>query len=183
MHNSWEGNRVNRTMEGKIFFFPYILLYLLHFVSYMWVIYSNKQRWFHRAEGATVFWWGLNKIWFQTWALNCKCDLRWVVWPLIVVVVQLCPTLCDPMNWSMPGFPVFHYLSEFTQTHVHWVSDAIQPINPLLPLSSPTLSLSQHQGLFQWVGSSHQIAKVLEIQLQHQSFHIMDICQLTTVMC
>ena len=55
----------------------------------MWVIYSNKQRWFHRAEGGTVFWWGLNKIWFQTWSLNCKCDLRWVVWPLIVAVVQL----------------------------------------------------------------------------------------------
>ena len=71
------------------FFSPYIFLYLLDFASYRWVIYSNKQRWFHRAEGATVFWWGLNKIWFQTWSLNCKCDLRWIVWPLIVIVVQL----------------------------------------------------------------------------------------------
>ena len=103
---------------------------------------------------------------------NCCCS-----------VAKLCPTLCDPMNWSMPGLPGFHYLSEFTQTHVHWVSDAIQPINPLLALSSPTFSLSQHQGLFQWVGSSHQIAKVPELQLQHQSFQITDICQLTTAMC
>ena len=62
-------------------------------------------------------------------------------------------TLCDPMDCSTPGFPVLRYLLEFAQTHVFWVSDAIQPSHPLLPLSPPALDLSQHQGLFQWVGS------------------------------
>ena len=83
---------------------------------------------------------------------------------------QSCPTLCDPMDCSTPGLPVHHQLPEFTQSHVHWVSDAIQPSHPLSSPSPPTLSLSQHQGLFKWVSSSHQVAKVLEFQLQHQSF-------------
>ena len=85
-------------------------------------------------------------------------------------VTQSCPTLCDPMNCSMPGLPVHHQLPEFTQTHVHRVGDAIQPSHPLSSPSPPTFNLSQHQGLFQWVNSSHQVAKVLEFQLQHQSF-------------
>ena len=85
-------------------------------------------------------------------------------------VVESCPTLCDPMNRSMPGLPLHQQLWESTQTHVHWVGDAIQPSHPLSSLSTPVLSLSQHQGLFQWVSSSHQIAKLLEFQLQHQSF-------------
>ena len=72
------------------------------------------------------------------------------------------------MDCSMPGLPVHHQLPEFTQTHVHWVSDAIQPSHPLLSPSPPTFNLSQHQGLFKWVSSSHQVAKVLEFQLQHQ---------------
>ena len=84
-------------------------------------------------------------------------------------VAQLCPTLCDPMDCSMPGFPVHHQLPEFTQTHVHWISDAIQPSHPLSIPSPPAFNLSQHQGLFKWVSSSHQVAKVLEFQLQHQS--------------
>ena len=79
-------------------------------------------------------------------------------------------TLCNPMNCSMPGFPGLHYLLEFAQIHVHWVSDAIQPSHPLLPSSPFAFSLFQHQGLFQWVGSLHQEAKVLELQLQHHSF-------------
>ena len=83
---------------------------------------------------------------------------------------QLCPTLFDPMNRSMPGLPVHHQLPEFTQTHVHRVGDAIQPSHPLLSPSPPALNLSQHQGLFKWVSSSYQVAKVLEFQLQHQSF-------------
>ena len=83
-------------------------------------------------------------------------------------VTQSCPTLCDSMNRSTPGLPVHHQYPEPTQTHVHWVSDAIQPSNPLLFPSPPALNLSQHQGLFQWVSSSHQVAKVLEFQLQHQ---------------
>ena len=85
-------------------------------------------------------------------------------------VAQSCPTLCDPMDCSTPGFPVLHHLLELAQTHVHWVSDAIQPSHPLLPTSPLAFSLSQHQRLFQWVSSSHQVAKVLELQLQHQSF-------------
>ena len=94
-------------------------------------------------------------------------------WLLLVQfssVAQLCPTLWDPMNRGTPGLPVHHQLPEFTQTHVHWVSDAIQPSHPLSSAFPPALNLSQHQGLFQWVSSSHQVAKVLEFQLQHQSF-------------
>ena len=85
-------------------------------------------------------------------------------------VTQSCPTLCDSMDYSTPGLPVRHQIPEFTQTHVHWVSDAIQPSHPLSSPSPPTFNLSQHQGLFKWVSSSHQVAKVLEFQLQHQSF-------------
>ena len=85
-------------------------------------------------------------------------------------VAQSCLTLCDPMGCSTPDFPVHHQLPKLTQTHVHWVSDAIQPCHPLSSPSPPTLNLSQHQGLFQWVSSLHQVAKVLEFQLQYQSF-------------
>ena len=85
-------------------------------------------------------------------------------------VTQLHLTLCDPMDCSTPGFPVLHQLLELTQTHAHWVSDAIQLSHPLLSPSTPVFSLSQHQGLFQWISSLHQVAKVLELQLQPQSF-------------
>ena len=84
--------------------------------------------------------------------------------------VQLCPTLCDPMNHSTPGLPVHHQLPEFTQIHAHWVGDTIQPSHPLSSPFPPAPNPSQHQGLFQWVNSSHEVAKVLEFQLQHQSF-------------
>ena len=77
---------------------------------------------------------------------------------------------CDPMNHSTPGLPVHHQLLEFSQTHVHQVGDAIHPSHPLSSPSHPALNLSQHQGLLQWVSSLHQVAKVLEFQLQHQSF-------------
>ena len=85
-------------------------------------------------------------------------------------VAQSCPTLCDPMNSSMPGLPVHHQLPEFTQTYLHWVGDGIQPSHPLLSPSPPAFYLSQNQVLFQWISSLHQVAKVLESQLQHQSF-------------
>ena len=85
-------------------------------------------------------------------------------------VTQSCPTLCDPMNRSTPGFPVHHQFLEFTQIHVHWVSDAIPPSHPLLSPSTHAFNLSQHQSLFKWDSSLHQVAKVLEFQLQHQSF-------------
>ena len=74
-------------------------------------------------------------------------------------VTQSCPTLCDPMSCSTPGLPVHHQLLDFTQTHVHWVSDAIQPSHPLSSPSPPAFNLSQHQGLFKSVSSSHQVAK------------------------
>ena len=85
-------------------------------------------------------------------------------------VAQSCPTLCNSMDCSTPGLPVHHQLPEFTQTQVHPVGDAIQPSHPLSSPSPPAFNPSQHQGLFQWVSSSHQVAKVLEFQLQHQSF-------------
>ena len=80
-------------------------------------------------------------------------------------VPQSCPTLCDPMNRSTPGFPVQHQLLEFTETHVHQVSDAIQPSHPLSSPSPPAPNPSQHRSLFQWVNSSHEVAKILEFQL------------------
>ena len=85
-------------------------------------------------------------------------------------VAKSCSTLCNPMNHSTPGLPVHHQLPEFTQTHDHQVSDAIQPSHRLLSPSPPAPNPSQHQSLFQWVNSSHEVAKVLEFQLQHHSF-------------
>ena len=96
---------------------------------------------------------------FKTWILH-----------MFSSVAQLCLTLCDPMDCSMPGLPVHHQLPEFIQTHVHWVCDAIQPSHPLSSPSPPAFNLSQHQGLFQWVSSLHQVATVLEFQPQHHSF-------------
>ena len=78
-------------------------------------------------------------------------------------VAQLCPTLCDPENRSTPGLPVHHQLPESTQSHVHWVSDTIQPSHPLSSLSPPAPHPSQHQGLFRWVSSSHQVAQSIGV--------------------
>ena len=83
-------------------------------------------------------------------------------------VAQSYPALFDSMDCSTPT--VLHHLQELTQPHVHWVGDAIQPSHPLLSPSPPDFNLSQFQGLFQWVSSSHQVAKLLELQLQRQSF-------------
>ena len=93
------------------------------------------------------------------------CDVRKVEiidLALFCSVAQLCLTLWDPIDHSTPGLPVHHQLLELIQTRVHWLSDAIQPSHPLSPPSPPAFSLSQHQGLFQWVSSLHQVAKVLE---------------------
>ena len=84
-------------------------------------------------------------------------------------VAKSCPTLCNPMDCNTPDLPVPHHLLEFAQVHVHWIGDAIQPSHPLMH-SSSSFNLSQHQDLFQGVGSLHQMAKVLKLQLQHQSF-------------
>ena len=99
---------------------------------------------------------------------NFSCSNEDQLWWLLSV--QLCPTLCDPIDCSMPCLPVHHELAKFTQTHVHWIGNAIQPSHPLSSPSVPAFNLSQHQGLFKWVSSLHQVAEVLEFQLQHQSF-------------
>ena len=101
--------------------------------------------------------------------------LEWFNSIQFISVAQSCLTLCDLVNCSMPGFPVHHQLLEFIQTHVHWVGDAVQPSYPLSSPSPPAFNLSQHQGLLKWVSSLHQVAKVLEFKLQHQSFQWMNI--------
>ena len=107
--------------------------------------------------------WGKEEVW--------KRKVIWSKWiSQFSSVTESCPSLCNPMNCSTPGLPVHHLLPEFTKSHVHQVGDTIQPSHPLSSLSPPALNLSQHQGLFQGVSSSHQVAKVLEFQLQHQSF-------------
>ena len=137
----------------------------------------------HRVLQARILQWVtlLQRI-FLTHGLNPHLlHCRWILYrwatrksPKFAIqlssVAQLCPTLCDPMDCSTPGFPVHHQLPEYTQTHVHWVGDAIQPSHPLSSPSPLAFNLSQHQGLFQWVSSSHQVAKVLDFQLQHQTF-------------
>ena len=102
------------------------------------------------------------------WRSNTWSDSSFS-FPYFSSVTQSCLVLCDPMDCSTPGFPVLHQLPELAQTHVDWVSDAIQLSHPLSSPSSD-FNLSQHQGLFQWISSPHQVAKVLELQLQHQSF-------------
>ena len=101
---------------------------------------------------------------------SCPKILKSILYPCIFIlsVIQSCPTLCDTLGCIMPGFPVHHHFPEFVQTHVHQVGDAIQPSHPLSSSSPPTFNLFQHQGLFQWVSSLHEVAKVLE--LQYQSF-------------
>ena len=94
------------------------------------------------------------------WHLFCCCS-----------VTQLCPTLCAPVNCSTPSFLVLHHLPELAQTHVHWFGDTIQQYLSLSPLSPPASNLSQRQGLFQRLGSSHQVAKVLELYPQPQSLN------------
>ena len=115
----------------------------------------------------------------QTDDVSEKTGKMWMQY--VVYLIKTAPTLMSsvqshsrvrlfetPMDHSTPGIPVHHQVPEFTETHVHRIRDAIQPSHPLSP--TPALNLSQHQGLFKWVSSSHQVAEVLEFQLQHQSF-------------
>ena len=104
---------------------------------------------------------------FYLWLIDFKCSFSMMVFKTVQFssVTQSCPTLCDPMNSSTPGLPVHHQLPEFTQTHVHRLSDAIPPSHPQSSPSRPAPNPSQHQSLFQWVNSSHEVAKVLEFPL------------------
>ena len=99
----------------------------------------------------------------ENWQLHCGICF-------CCSITQLCPTLCNPMDCSMPSLPAPHHRPRFAQVHVHCISDAIQLYHPLMHSSPSALNPSQHQGLFQWVGCSHQMTKILELQLQHQSF-------------
>ena len=106
--------------------------------------------------------------WIQVSHIVDRCFTLWATREIlssVSSVTQSCPALCDPMNHSTPGLPVHHQLPESTRTHVHWVDDAIQLPHPLSSPSPPALNPFQHQGLFQWVSSLHQVAKVLEVQL------------------
>jgi len=136
----------------------------------------------HKIHNPDYFWALANKIeegyiWDSKHVDNLYF-LNWLIdiWVFIILyfipfqfssVTQSCLTLCDPMNRSTPGLPVHHQLSEFTQIHVHLVNNAIQPSYPLSSPSPPAPSPSQHQGIFQWVNSLHEVAKVLEFQPQH----------------
>ena len=121
----------------------------------------------------TSFWvdsWGLRAVCYPSCLIKGLNEMTARMGFQFSSVAQLCPTLCDPMICSTPGLTVHHQLPESTHTHFHWVGDAIQPSYPLLSPSPPALNLSQCQGLFKWVSSLHQVAKILEFQLQHQSF-------------
>ena len=138
----------------------------------LWVSQSSEKS---SIPQFTVIWVNGHRSFWERTGEIMKCmffTVRWFrqMYTVISSVTQSCSTLCDPMDCSTPGLPVHHQLPEFTQTHVHWVGDAIQPSHPLSLPSPPTSNLSQHHGLFKWVSSSHQAAEVLEFQLQHQSF-------------
>ena len=147
----------------------------INFRTYIWSLDKGLKSW-EKVRG-----WRLNIITkFNNWEIKRKAiNIDRLTWFLNWLardcthqdpssVQPLCRVwLCDPMDCSMPGFPVYHQLLELAQTQVHWVGNAIQPLSSLSP---PAFNLTQNQGLFQWIISSHQMAKVLEFQLQHQSF-------------
>ena len=151
-------------------------------ISKTWVIWMNRNKKFmtevgnsgvitktiYRRDKQPSY---LNQlVWHSQTHLFISFSYHWLIPYQFSSVAKSCPTLYNPMDRSTPGLPVYHQLLEFTQTHLHWISDAIQPSHPLSLPFPPTFNLSQHQGLFQWVSFLHQIAKVLEFQLQYQSF-------------
>ena len=128
-----------------------LMSFLLNKITIVMILYKIMEHGWHFIELLKMYWMLHHSVQFSS-------------------VAQLCPTSCNPMNHSRPGLPIHHQLLKFTQTYVHWVGDAIQPSHPLSSPSPPAPNPSQHQGLFQWVNSSHEVAKVLELQSQHQSF-------------
>ena len=146
----------------------------MHIIGTNWSCHSELANWGVR------FWWVylLLNSWAQSHRKCLQQSSGYILWGCKLLdwissvqfsrLVVL--TLWDSMDCSMPGLPVHHQIQEFIQTHAHWGGDAIQPSRPLLSPSPLTFNFSQYQGLFQWVSSSHQVAKVLEFQLQHQSF-------------
>ena len=141
------------------------------------VLPMNIQGWFPlRFTDLILLFKGLSGVFFSTIVWRHKFfvalpslwpNAHYNLWPLgrPFVVAQSCPILWYPMDCSTPGFPVLHHLLEFAQTDVHWISDAIQPSHPVLSPNPPASNLSSHQGIFKWVSSPHQVAKVLELQL------------------
>ena len=160
---------------------------------------NNKKGWHRRIDSFELWCWRrlLRVLWtarrsnqsilkefspdysLEGLMLKLKFQCLRVAWkymhaaPAAARLLQSCPTLCDPMDCSMPGFPVHHQLQEFSETHVRQVSDAIQPFHPLSFPSPLALNFSQHQDHLQWLSFSYQVAKVLELQLHHQSFQWM----------
>ena len=161
----------NRTLTKEIIMLNLLLLVRKKFLhnkkslSFSFLIFWRKKVCFYIIFYVTIF--DLQ---------YCVCFTYVISYTFAFVVIQFslvtqsCTTLCNPMDYNIPGFPVHHQLLELAQTHVHWIGDAIQPSHSLSTSSSPAFSISQHQGLFQWVSSSYQMAKVLEFQLQPQSF-------------
>ena len=137
-------------------------------------VVAKSQTWLKRKRMQCLGW-SSHFIFSCTWAgIYISSSLTLKFWTQsefkFSSVTHSCLTLCEPMDWSTPGSPVHHQLPGLTQTHVHWVGDAIQSSHPLSFTFPPAFNLSQHQGLFKWVSSSHQVAKVLEFQLKHQTF-------------
>ena len=149
----------------------WLIDWLMVNTDWLYSLQPKMEKLYKGSKNKTGSW-----LWPRSWTPYCEIQkLKKVgetIRPFSSVqfssVAQSCPTLCDPMNRSTPGLPVHHRLLEFIHTHVHWVSDAIQPSHPLPSPSPSALNLFQHQSLFQWVSPSHQVAKILEFQ--HQSF-------------
>ena len=150
-----------------IYISRYICVYIyMHIHVYIYI--RNIFKKYIRYPSGKNYW----KDWKPNLLQLSKLSLIFTIWATIQFssVPQSCPTLCHSMDCSTPGLPVNHQLLELIQTHVRRVSDAIQPSHPLSSPSPPAFSLSQHYVLFQWESSLNQVAKVLEFQLQHQSF-------------
>ena len=144
-------------------------IYLFYFFSYLVSISALLQKVVFLLSVCCAYLKSMDKLCYTLYFHN-SLDFNTMVPHCYCSVTKLSTTLCNPMDCSTPGFPILHHLPELAQTHVHRDSDAIQPSHPLSSPSPPAFNFSQHQALFQSVSSLHQMARVLELQLQHQSF-------------